>query len=117
MGRKNISCSQRHKHMLLFHLCLHFMLNSTPPPPPPPPPPSSLRCSNKSSVFKVKKALYVNFVMISYLMIINKLRVMDMVMVLNITFNNISDISFGSILLVEETARVSRENHRPAASH
>ena len=45
------------------------------------------------------------------------LRVMDMVMVLNITFNNISVISFGSILLVEETAGVPRENNRPSASH
>ena len=37
-------------------------------------------------------------------------------MVFNVTFNNISSISLGSILLVEETG-VSRENHRPATSH
>ena len=37
-------------------------------------------------------------------------------MVLNVTFNNISAISWLSVLLVEET-RVPRENHRPAASH
>ena len=37
-------------------------------------------------------------------------------MVLNATFNNISVISWGSALLVEET-RVPRENHLPAASH
>ena len=38
------------------------------------------------------------------------------VMVFNATFNNISVISWRSILLVEETG-VSIENHRPAASH
>jgi hypothetical protein len=37
-------------------------------------------------------------------------------MVLNATFNNISAISWQSVLLVEET-RVTGENHRPAASH
>jgi len=37
-------------------------------------------------------------------------------MVFNTTFNNISDILWQSVLLVEET-RVPRENHRPAASH
>jgi hypothetical protein len=34
----------------------------------------------------------------------------------NATFNNISAISWWSVLLVEET-RVPGENHRPAASH
>jgi len=37
-------------------------------------------------------------------------------MVLNITFNNISAISWGSVLLVEETGGPG-ENHRPVASH
>jgi len=41
---------------------------------------------------------------------------MVMVVVFNITFNNISVILWQSVLLVEETA-VSRENYRPAASH
>ena len=36
-------------------------------------------------------------------------------MVFNVTFNNISVISWWSVLLVEE-ARVPGENHRPAAS-
>jgi hypothetical protein len=36
--------------------------------------------------------------------------------VFNATFNNISVISWQSVLLVEETG-VPRENHRPAASH
>jgi hypothetical protein len=36
--------------------------------------------------------------------------------VFNATFNNISVISWRSVLLVEET-RVFRENHQPAASH
>ena len=37
-------------------------------------------------------------------------------MVLNATFNNISVISWRSVLLVEETG-VPGENHRPATSH
>jgi hypothetical protein len=38
------------------------------------------------------------------------------VMVFNATLNNISVISWWSVLLVEET-RVHAENHRPAASY
>ena len=38
------------------------------------------------------------------------------VVVYNATFNNISAISWQSVLLVEETG-VPRENHRPVASH
>jgi hypothetical protein len=37
-------------------------------------------------------------------------------MVFNATFNNISVISWRSILLVEETG-VNGENHQPVASH
>jgi hypothetical protein len=37
-------------------------------------------------------------------------------MVFKDTFNNISVISWNSVLLVEET-RVPRENRQPAASH
>ena len=37
-------------------------------------------------------------------------------MVFNVTFNNISVISWRLVLLVEETG-VPRENHRPVASH
>ena len=37
-------------------------------------------------------------------------------MVFNATFNNMSDISWQSVLLVEETGG-SGENHRPVASH
>ena len=36
-------------------------------------------------------------------------------MVFNTTFNNILDISWGSVLLVEESG-VPRNNHRPVAS-
>jgi len=36
--------------------------------------------------------------------------------VFNTTFNNISVISWQSVLLAEETG-VPRENHQPAASH
>ena len=39
-----------------------------------------------------------------------------MVMVLNVTLNTISVISWRSVLLVEETG-VPWENHRPLASH
>jgi hypothetical protein len=38
------------------------------------------------------------------------------IMMFNTTFNNISAISWRSVLLVEET-RVHGENHRPVASH
>jgi hypothetical protein len=38
------------------------------------------------------------------------------VMVFNATFNNISVISWQSVLLVEETG-VPGENHRPPAGH
>jgi hypothetical protein len=38
------------------------------------------------------------------------------VMVFNATFNNISVISWRSVLLVEETG-VPEENHQPAVSH
>jgi len=37
-------------------------------------------------------------------------------MLFNATFNNISIISWRSVLIVEETG-VSRENHRPVTSH
>ena len=43
-------------------------------------------------------------------------RVMFRVMVFNATFNNISVISWQSVLLMEETG-VPEENHRPASSH
>jgi hypothetical protein len=39
-----------------------------------------------------------------------------MAMVISDTFNNISVISWRSVLMVEETG-VSGKNHRPAASH
>ena len=45
-----------------------------------------------------------------------KRRIRVRLMVFNATFNNISVISWRSVLLVEETG-VTGENHRPAASH
>ena len=39
------------------------------------------------------------------------------VTVFNATFNNISVISWWSVLLVEETGVVPTENHRTVASH
>ena len=49
------------------------------------------------------------------LLILNNLKI-SRVMVLNATFNNISVISWWSVLLVEET-RVPGENNRPVASN
>ena len=43
-------------------------------------------------------------------------RVMFRVMVFNVTFNNMSVISWQSVLLMEETGG-PEENHRPASSH
>ena len=50
--------------------------------------------------------------------IINQLNIIwfVVVMVFNATFNNISVITWQSVLLVEET-RVPWENHKPVASH
>jgi hypothetical protein len=44
-----------------------------------------------------------------------EVRVRVRFMVFNVTFNNISAISWQSVLLMEETG-VPGENHRPAAS-
>ena len=46
----------------------------------------------------------------------DKVKVWIKFMVFNATFNNISVISFRSVLLVEETG-VPGENHRHGASH
>jgi hypothetical protein len=43
-------------------------------------------------------------------------RIRDRAMMFNATFNNISVISWRSVLMVEETG-VPEENHRPVASH
>jgi hypothetical protein len=51
-----------------------------------------------------------------YNVYLRKYLVVVVVMVFNATFNNISVISWWSVLLVEETGE-PRENHRPAASH
>jgi hypothetical protein len=51
-----------------------------------------------------------------YNVYLRKYLVVVVVMVFNATFNNISVISWWSVLLVDETG-VPRENHRPAASH
>ena len=45
-----------------------------------------------------------------------KIKVVVLVMVFNATFNNISVLSWQSVLLVEETG-VPGENPRPAAGH
>jgi hypothetical protein len=51
-----------------------------------------------------------------YNVYLRKYLVVVVVMVFNATFNNISVISWWSVLLVDETG-VPRENHRPATSH
>jgi hypothetical protein len=48
--------------------------------------------------------------------IITKIGVRFRDMVFNVTFNNISVISWRSVLMAEETS-VPGENHRPVASH
>ena len=48
--------------------------------------------------------------------IITKIGVRFRNMVFNVTFNNILDTSWQSVLLVEETG-VLEENHQPEASH
>jgi len=52
----------------------------------------------------------------AYRTLCENIRQMVKVMVFNATFNNISDISWQSVLLLEETG-VPRENHPHAASH
>jgi hypothetical protein len=44
------------------------------------------------------------------------MRVGEWVVVFNVTFNNISVMSWRSVSLVEETG-VPRENHRPVVNH
>jgi hypothetical protein len=62
----------------------------------------------------VKKKVF--FFYISLRNILELTNLWRWVMVFNATFNNISDISWRSVLLVEETV-VPGENHRPVASH
>ena len=62
------------------------------------------------------KQININSYYISNLKYFYISRVSVRVMVFNVTFNNISVISWRSILLVEETG-VPVENHQPAASH
>jgi hypothetical protein len=49
-------------------------------------------------------------------LVVDKVKVWFKFMVFNATFNNISVISFRSVLLVKETG-VPGENHRHVASH
>jgi hypothetical protein len=65
-------------------------------------------------ILQTGSCLY-NILATNFIMILNW-RKSATVMVLNTTFNNISAMSWQSVLLVEEIG-VSRENHRPAASH
>jgi hypothetical protein len=52
----------------------------------------------------------------SFIMLEEKINMLVCLMVFNATFNNISVISWWSVLLVEETAGPG-ENQRPLASH
>jgi len=61
------------------------------------------------SILSLRFCIFVYFVL-------SKIIVLLWFMVFNATFNNISVISWRSVLLVEETG-VPRENHWPVASH
>ena len=63
----------------------------------------------------LKPGIFNNYIRM-YNVYLRKYLVVVVVMVFNATFNNISVISWWSVLLVEETG-VPRENHRPAAKH
>jgi hypothetical protein len=63
----------------------------------------------------LKPGIFNNYI-IMYNVYLRKYLVVVVVMVFNATFNNISVISWWSVLLVDETG-VPRENHRPATSH
>ena len=60
--------------------------------------------------------IYLSFLKSPKYMVVKKYELGLGVMVINATFNNISVISWWSVLLVKET-RVHWENHQPAASH
>ena len=66
------------------------------------------------TMYKYNRSLEVTCVLFKYSYIFWSLFVC--LMVFKATFNNISVISWQSVLLVEET-RVPGENHRPVASH
>jgi len=69
--------------------------------------------NNKTAI----KTLFVYFILCIYVFLHPYSFLLGLrLLVLNTTFNNISDISSPSVLLMEET-QVSRENHRPVASH
>ena len=66
--------------------------------------------SNKAALTNLEYLIFIND---SHL---NLVRVRTKLMMFNIPFNNISVISWWSVLLVVETS-VSRENNQPAKSH
>ena len=81
--------------------------------------PPSWKCHNPSctKIIKMRTLLFICDSCFSYWIyhvkcIFNRVRVM----VFNTTFNNISFISWRSVLLMEETW-VPRENHWPASNH
>ena len=65
---------------------------------------------------EVDKKKYVYFVECRKIIIDVQLYPIKVVMVVNATFNNISAISWRSVLLMEET-RVPGENHQSTTSH
>jgi hypothetical protein len=75
-----------------------------------------LKPQKECSILIITYEKYFNFrFLFNQLEIFARLRSMVWFMVLDATFNNISAISWQSILLVKETG-VPRENHRPVAS-
>jgi hypothetical protein len=68
-------------------------------------------------LLKAKKKIKLNYITLSYKRVVVAVNLgLVWFMVFNTTLNNISVISWRSVLLVEET-RVPRENHKPVAGH
>ena len=74
--------------------------------------PTFRRLVSISSIFTSRSRLVICIHLIDYICFLY----WAMVMIFNATFNNSSDISWWSVLLVEEIGE-PRENYRPAAGH
>ena len=78
--------------------------------------PSSMKGYFLPDRYHIYKTPIVFILLGFWFMAINNPPLMVWFVVFNATFNNISIISWQSVLLVEET-KLPRENHRPVASH
>jgi len=66
--------------------------------------------------FLIDASVFSNVYLLINILSISCFYLFVLLMVPNATFNNVSVISWRSVLLVEETG-IPRENHRPVASH